>query len=167
MSTDYEKHAAEYRQKMAKVNASLDDCGIGHGVRDRMGSHIGAAADFVGRITRGIMGQLTYDHLHNVPMGTIRACDLTVDHAILGGTVHAVGAFLKWDIGAAMEFAADVLDDVNAHPEAAIVRSGSMTDMVAALVELSGWMREHTGPADGTQEMLTRAVAALDKLPKV
>jgi len=30
-----------------------------------------------------------------------------------------------------------------------------------SLQELSAWMRSHTGPKDGTQEMLTRAVEAI------
>ena len=35
---------------------------------------------------------------------------------------------------------------------------GAVTD---ALAELSEWMRTHTGPQDGTHEMLVRAVRAL------
>jgi hypothetical protein len=36
-------------------------------------------------------------------------------------------------------------------------------DLLAALRELSEWMRSHTGPRDGTHDMLCRACAALAK----
>lgn len=35
--------------------------------------------------------------------------------------------------------------------------------LLASLEELSEWMRTHTGPADGTQDMLIRAVTAIQK----
>ena len=34
-------------------------------------------------------------------------------------------------------------------------------DLLARLSELSEWMRTHTGPSDGTHDMLVRAVAAI------
>ena len=37
-------------------------------------------------------------------------------------------------------------------------------DLYAALLELSDWMRERTGPADGTVGMLTWALSALAKV---
>lgn len=33
--------------------------------------------------------------------------------------------------------------------------------LLSCLEELSEWMREHTGPSDGTLEMLTKAVEAI------
>ena|SRR5438128_1091295 len=36
-----------------------------------------------------------------------------------------------------------------------------MSSIFASLIELSDWMREHTGPRDGTHEMLVRAVTAI------
>jgi hypothetical protein len=40
---------------------------------------------------------------------------------------------------------------------------GAAPDLLASLGELSDWMRSHTGPSDGTHEMLCRAVVALQK----
>jgi hypothetical protein len=39
----------------------------------------------------------------------------------------------------------------------------SAPDLLASLGELSEWMRSHTGAADGTHEMLCRAVIAIAK----
>jgi hypothetical protein len=36
-------------------------------------------------------------------------------------------------------------------------------DLLAALRELSEWMRSHTGPRDGTHDMLCRACAVIQK----
>ena len=36
-------------------------------------------------------------------------------------------------------------------------------DLLARLSELSEWMRTHTGPSDGTHDMLVRAVAVIAK----
>jgi hypothetical protein len=35
-------------------------------------------------------------------------------------------------------------------------------ELVDSLRELTGWMRSHTGPADGTHEMLVQAVTLLE-----
>lgn len=39
----------------------------------------------------------------------------------------------------------------------------SAPDLLACLQELSDWMRDHTGPADGTVDMLTRTHHTLAK----
>ncbi len=36
--------------------------------------------------------------------------------------------------------------------------------LLASLKELSEWMREHTGPSDGTHDMLCRAVEAISEV---
>lgn len=36
-------------------------------------------------------------------------------------------------------------------------------ELLESLIELSDWMRDHTGPGDGTLEMLVKAVAAIAK----
>lgn len=45
--------------------------------------------------------------------------------------------------------------------DAALIASAP--DLLAALETLTEWMRCHTGPADGTLEMLKTAVAAIAK----
>jgi hypothetical protein len=47
------------------------------------------------------------------------------------------------------------------HSNAALIASAPA--LLAALRELSEWMRSHTGPRDGTHDMLCRACAALAK----
>ena len=39
----------------------------------------------------------------------------------------------------------------------------SAPDLLASLEELSEWMRSHTGPADGTHDMLVRAVEVIQQ----
>jgi hypothetical protein len=59
---------------------------------------------------------------------------------------------------------ADTIEDngkVDAWANAALIASAP--DLLTALRELSEWMRSHTGPRDGTYDMLCRACAALAK----
>ena len=58
--------------------------------------------------------------------------------------------------------AIDWLDD---NRDAARNRLAEMTPtLIASLKELSEWMREHTGPSDGTRDMLVRAAEVLRAL---
>ena len=57
--------------------------------------------------------------------------------------------------------AAFIVEACNAHD--ALVEENAR--LRAALTQLSDWMREHTGPADGTLEMLTSAHNALEVTP--
>ena len=81
------------------------------------------AAEFIGAITRAIFAQLSYDFAANLPAGIGSREEIRSGaHAIQSGTVHAIGAFVQWDIYAAREFAASILEDVNDHGEAAKLR---------------------------------------------
>jgi len=81
------------------------------------------ASQFIGQLTRAIFAQLSYDFLVNRPANICTAEEVrTGAHAIQAGTVHAIGAHIEWDIYAAREFAASILEDVNDHETAAMVR---------------------------------------------
>lgn len=81
------------------------------------------AAEFIGQITRAIFAQLSYDFAVNLPAGIDNSEEIkTGRHAIQAGTVHAIGALVQWDIYSAREFAACILEDVNDHAAAAMVR---------------------------------------------
>ena len=81
------------------------------------------AAEFIGQIARAVFSQLSYDFGVNLPAGIDSREEIkTGRHAIQSGTVHAIGAFVQWDIYAAREFAACILEDVNDHQTAAFVR---------------------------------------------
>jgi hypothetical protein len=56
-------------------------------------------------------------------------------------------------------FKAVALD--NAVVPAMVAAVNATPALLASLRELCGWMREHTGPADGTHDMLVRAVEAI------
>lgn len=81
------------------------------------------AADFIGQIARDIFSQLSYDFAVNLPANICTAEEVrTGAHAIQAGTVHAIGGLIEWDIYAAREFAASILEDVNDHGTAAMLR---------------------------------------------
>lgn len=81
------------------------------------------AAEFIGQATRAIFAQLSYDFAVNLPAGIVKAEEAKTGlHAIRSGTVHAIGALVQWDIYAAREFAACILEDVNDHAAAAMLR---------------------------------------------
>jgi hypothetical protein len=72
-------------------------------------------------IADSVKSQLLYNITENIPRGIIKA-DEASDHAINSGLVSALGKHLQWDVYGAMELAADILEDVNAHSEAAKIR---------------------------------------------
>lgn len=81
------------------------------------------ASQFIGQLTRAIFAQLSYDFLVNRPANICTAEEVrTGAHAIQAGTVHAIGGLIEWDIYAAREFAACILEDVNDHGTAAMLR---------------------------------------------
>jgi hypothetical protein len=62
------------------------------------------------------MRQAIYNELTNKPCG--------IEHrdALRMGIVTAIGALVKWDVIDALELAADIAEDVNAHGEARAIR---------------------------------------------
>ncbi len=81
------------------------------------------ASEFIGRVTRAIFAQLSYDFAVNLPRNICTAEEVkTGRHAIKSGTVQAIGELVQWDIYAAREFAACILEDVNDRATAAMVR---------------------------------------------
>lgn len=90
------------------------------------------AAEFIGQASRAIFSQLSYDFGVNLPAGIVPAEEVnTGRHAIQCGTVHAIGAHIEWDIYAAREFAASILEDVNDHAGAALVRKLTIDEKTA------------------------------------
>lgn len=77
--------------------------------------------DLLAGIRAKAVAQFAYNVETNVPADII-APDAAVEHAIRQGVVSAMSAFHHFDIDAAVNFAADILEDVNAHTESAQVR---------------------------------------------
>ena len=67
------------------------------------------------------MSQFDYSVRENVPRG-ILPVEQIAGHAINHGVVSAMSQRNQWGIEPSIEFAADVLEDVNAHTEAAMLR---------------------------------------------
>lgn len=108
---------------MNEVATALDSCGIGSDVNKRF-SHINkVTSEFCAELQRKIISQAFYDLMNNVPTGTISSDEVdSGEHAIKSGISSAIGAYVKWDINRAMEIAASILEDVNAHSEAQMLR---------------------------------------------
>lgn len=126
MSTATEQlreHAANYQAKKAIRDNALDQAGIGRDIDSRMNLHSKAIAEFIGEVTAKCFSQSHHDLLVNVPTGTTSHWEATGEAAIRRAIPGICGAFVKWDINAAIELAADILDDVNAHGEAQKVRA--------------------------------------------
>ena len=103
-----------------EVTGTLAEMGIidSSGIMDRAGEEVGK---IIATISHKITQQLTYNLLYNIPTGNLKPEEIT-QHAIKTGLVTAIGIMHDWDIDSTITFAADLLDDVNAHEEAQIVR---------------------------------------------
>lgn len=110
--------ANEYAQRRTAIANSLDECGIGHDVGDRMRAGNEYIATFIGEVSRKIYGQFNHDLLVNVPHRIVSTSNATGQGAVNRALPGICGSFVKWDINAALRLCAEILDDVNAHAEA-------------------------------------------------
>ncbi|MDE2105878.1 MAG: hypothetical protein KGL39_52130 [Patescibacteria group bacterium] len=79
---------------------------------------------FLALVRDRIYKQYEYDCTKNVECGVTTLAEAqTGENAIKCGLVSAVGHLVKWSVEDAIEIAADILEDVNAHPEAAELRA--------------------------------------------
>lgn len=106
----------------SEVEAALDQSGIGHDIVDRLHKHHEEIGNWAGALVRRASNQAAYDLIRNVPAGIMSRAEATPERAVHVGLVGTCGAFVKWDPAKALELCADILEDVNAHQEAAAVR---------------------------------------------
>ncbi len=109
--------------RRTKVANALDECGIGHDLNDRLRVQFEGVAKFCAMLEARILSQVVYNAVYNVPLGIVSAADCTVQKAIRQALPGACGEFVQWDITDALELAADIAEDVNAHGEAAKIRA--------------------------------------------
>lgn len=110
-----------------EVNNDLESMGIRNSseIFREESKKIGAfAADF----TKNAIEQLSYDVLTNLPTGILNRSTIK-NHALNSAIVSAISSMLKWDITETMEFCADLLEDVNAHTEAAEMRKRAYAEV--------------------------------------
>lgn len=79
--------------------------------------------EFLSKLRTYATGQAAYNLGTNVPKGILTAEQATASHAIKSGVVHAIGELIGWSVDDAIDFAANILEDSNAHDEAASVRA--------------------------------------------
>ena len=79
---------------------------------------------FLATVRERIYSQHEYDCTKNVESGIMTAAEAaTGDNAIKSGLVSAIGGLVEWSVDGAIEIAADILEDVNAHTEATELRA--------------------------------------------
>jgi hypothetical protein len=96
---------------------ALNACGVGENLGERLNETSEQLAEFCASLQRNVTRQAVYNELTNKPCG--------IEHrdALRMGIVSAIGALVKWDVIDALELAADIAEDVNAHSEAAAIRA--------------------------------------------
>lgn len=104
------KHS-ELKTKMEEIGAPQD---LLHIESEKIGK-------FIGALSEKCFNQLTYDVYTNVPTGVMNRDDVS-GHALKSGIASACGVLVQWDINEALELCANILEDVNAHPEAKMLR---------------------------------------------
>jgi hypothetical protein len=108
------------------VRNALNECGVGEDLAQRLNAINESLADFCASLQKHVIQQATYNELTNKPCG--------IEHrdALRMGLVSAIGALVKWDITKALELAADIAEDVNAHAEAKAIRQMAYTEISEA-----------------------------------
>lgn len=84
-------------------------------------AEVGQVAEFQKMFTEKALGRLKYNLEENLPKGIMTLEQIKGD-SVKSGLVSSIGTFIKWDIYQAMELCADILEDVNAHKEAQVLR---------------------------------------------
>lgn len=113
----------DFNERNNAVKNALNECGVGENLDERLNAANERIAEFCADVMKRATRQAIYNELTNEPCG-IRAGD-----PLRMGIVGAIGALAKWDIGEALEIAADIAEDVNAHSEAAAIRKMAVTEV--------------------------------------
>lgn len=100
---------------------ALNECGVGEDLDKRLNDLNEKLADFCASLQKSVMGQAIYNELTNKP------CGIEHHDALRMGLVSAIGALVQWDVIDALELAADIAEDVNAHSEARQIRDMAQT----------------------------------------
>lgn len=108
------------QQRLNEIKNHLEEAGIWHvdELSKRLGEEQGLFLDI---LAKRFLTQAFYEVMTNVPTGLTRREDAPREgfkRALVGAVAH----YLRWDLKQTQEFAADVLEDVNFHDLAQVVR---------------------------------------------
>ena len=99
---------------------------------ERMESDLEKTVNLVGEFSQNVLGvathQATYHLLTNLPCNVIEPWEDIPADSLRTGIVNALGKYVGWGIGEALELCADILEDVNAHKVAATLREMKWED---------------------------------------
>lgn len=107
-----------FQSKHTKRDIALDGCGIGHNVEENFREGSSQIADLAAMVAKKCQDQITYNLLTNAPC-SVEMESGPIKHALVNGLASACGKFCNWDIAAARNLAAMILQEVNDHKEAA------------------------------------------------
>jgi hypothetical protein len=109
------------KERMTEARNAYDLLGIPHDWSGRILQQATEAGRLAALITQKTATQAAYDIFQNIPCGVLSASE--PPRSSLRAIPCAVGEWLNWDINSALNLCADILDDVNAHAESAILRA--------------------------------------------
>ena len=109
----------DYQKRQKARDNALDECGIGSDVQNCLEDGGNAIAALLADVSVRCQRQLAHDLLTNAPCGIDIGAGDVGEHAVKQGLVSAIGKLVNWDIYAAREMCALILEDVNDHTEAA------------------------------------------------
>lgn len=121
-ATELNARAEAYRKAKQKRDNALDSCGIGHDVQDRLRNSTKRIAEVGALFTTKAIGQLNHDALTNTCDGSVSTLDITGERQVRMALASTAAEVCRWGIEDCMEMAAKILEDANAHPEAAEIR---------------------------------------------
>lgn len=105
-----------FQTRRNTVRDALNTCGVGENLDEKLNKDVEQIADFCAALQKSATRQAIYNHLTNKP------CGIEHGEALKMGLVSAIGTLVQWDVIEALEIAADIAEDVNAHGEAAKIR---------------------------------------------
>lgn len=108
--------------RFAKVDSALKAVGLDLNVYSRIGQQIHTINARVSALASAAGQQAAYNLLVNVPTGVLTPEAATVDHALRSALAGFCGRMCNHTPAAAMALCADIMEQVNAHDEAALLR---------------------------------------------
>lgn len=111
-----------FATRKAHVENALNSMGTSSEVIEgNVRESVQVAAAFAGDVVSRTAGQAMHNQLTNIPCGIMRSMDVSANTALRQALPGAIGALVEWNIGEALKLCAGILEDVNAHDEAAQV----------------------------------------------
>ena len=121
-STEAIAKMSHFAAARANLETKLIEAGLDACVDTTIGELLTKVIELCQVVTASACRQAVHNTITNVPTGIISRWENTPEAAFLQGAVSGISSAIQWDVKAAIEAAAMVLEDSNVHDKAAIVR---------------------------------------------